>query len=401
MKRSDIPQLPDTPGVYLFKAPDGEILYVGKATSLKDRVRSYFNPDLLETRGPLLVRMVNEAGSIDHEETETVIEALILEASLIKRHMPRFNTKEKDDKSFTYVLITKEEVPRVLVVRGRDLIKSPDKYKAQYVFGPFPQGASVKEALRLLRKIFPFFSTERRASSSKMAQGKVVFNRQLGLLPADMEEYQANLRSIQYIFQGKKKQLLKELEREMHDAAKREDFEHATLRRKQLFALTHIQEVSLIKKERRAPQVVHGFRIEAYDVAHLSGTNTVGVMTVIEDGEIEKAAYRKFTVRTATNNDPASLKELLERRLAHPEWAFPQLIVVDGGEIQKRTAERVLHQRGHAIPVVSVVKDEHHKPRDVLGAKAMVATHRDDILLANAEAHRFAIGFHRQRRSVI
>lgn len=401
MTRNDLPDLPDNPGVYRFKAVDGEVLYVGKATSLKDRVRSYFNPDLFDTRGPLLVRMITEAVSVDVEETETVIEALILEASLIKRYMPRFNTKEKDDKSFTYVLITKEEVPRILVVRGRDLLKSPEKYKAQYVFGPFPQGASVKEALRLLRKIFPFFSNERRASLSKVMQGKLIFNRQLGLLPADMAEYQANLRSIQYIFQGKKKELLKELEREMHKAARVEDFEHATLRRKQLFALTHIQEVSLIKKERRAPDAVHGFRIEAYDVAHLSGTNTVGVMTVIEDGEIEKGAYRKFTVRSVTNNDPAALQELLERRLAHPEWSFPQLIVVDGGEVQKRIAEKVLNQRGHHISVVAVVKDEHHKPRDVLGAKEMISTHRDDILLANAEAHRFALSFHRQRRSVL
>lgn len=401
MTRSDLPDLPDTPGVYRFKAADGEVLYVGKATSLRDRVRSYFNPDLFDTRGPLLVRMIDEAVSVEAEETETVIEALILEASLIKRYMPRFNTKEKDDKSFTYVLITKEEVPRILVVRGRDLLKSPEKYKAQHVFGPFPQGAAVKEALRLLRKIFPFFSNERRSSLSKVIQGKLIFNRQLGLLPADMNEYRANLRSIQYIFQGKKRELLKELEREMHEAAAVEDFEHAALRRKQLFALTHIQEVSLIKKERRAPDAVHGFRIEAYDAAHLSGTNTVGVMTVIEDGEIEKGAYRKFTVRSVTNNDPAALKELLERRLAHPEWPFPQLIVVDGGEVQKRTAEKVLHQRGHHISVVAVVKDEHHKPRDVLGAKEMVSAHRDDILLANAEAHRFALSFHRQRRSVL
>src|SRR4051812_233519 len=112
--------LPDAPGVYFFKKK-GVILYIGRATSLRDRVRSYFGNDLIHTRGSLLVDMVTQADHIDWQETGSVLEAIILETNLIKEHMPHYNTKEKDDKSFNYVIITEEQFPRVLLIRGRSL----------------------------------------------------------------------------------------------------------------------------------------------------------------------------------------------------------------------------------------------------------------------------------------
>ena len=117
VKRANIPNLP---GIYLFKK-GGDILYIGKATSLKDRVRSYFSSDLIGTRGPLILDMVFKADKIDFIKTDSVLEALILESELIKKHQPKYNTKEKDNKSFNYVIITKENFPRVLIVRGRNL----------------------------------------------------------------------------------------------------------------------------------------------------------------------------------------------------------------------------------------------------------------------------------------
>ena len=194
----------------------------------------------------------------------------------------------------------------------------------------------------------------------------------------------------------------------MKTAAKNLKFEDANRIKKMIFALTHIQDVALLKENflRSSASSLYGsepFRIEAYDVAHISGTNVVGVMVVIEDNEPKKSDYRKFKIKTSTNDDNASLEEMLIRRLRHPEWPMPKLIVVDGGIAQVHTAEKVLGERGIDIPVVGVVKDEHHKPKDFLvGKKSRItpalSVFDRTILLANSEAHRFAIGFHRQLR---
>ena len=171
--------LPDKPGVYFFLGPRKEILYIGKATSLKDRTRSYFASDLSETRGGLIVKMVDEARSIDFRVTDSVLEALLLEADLIKKFQPRYNTKEKDDKSFNCVVITKEDFPRLLVVRKKDIDFSSlrtTNYQLQTIFGPFPHGAQLKDALKIIRKIFPY-----RDAKCDLNQGKPCFNRQIGL----------------------------------------------------------------------------------------------------------------------------------------------------------------------------------------------------------------------------
>jgi excinuclease ABC subunit C len=179
MKKQDLVQfnLPDTPGCYFFRDADNKILYIGKATSLKSRVRSYFDTDLINTRGLKVVSMVKAASSVTFTETQSVLEALILEAQLIKQHQPYFNTKEKDDKSFYGVVITKEDFPRVLLVRMRDLEKKVPVELQKYIFGPFTNGNSIKEALKITRKIFPF------RDKCEIGQSKPCFNAQLGLCP--------------------------------------------------------------------------------------------------------------------------------------------------------------------------------------------------------------------------
>lgn len=403
-------KLPDNPGVYIFRGSKREILYIGKATSLKSRVASYFRRDLIATRGPILVGMVETAKSVDHIETDSVLEALILEAHLIKKHQPPFNTKEKDNKSFNYVVITKEEFPRVITMRGREI--DIDASNIKYSFGPFPQGSVLREALNIVRKIFPF------RDKCKIGAGRPCFNAQIGLCPSvcsgaiSKTEYAKNIRRIKLFFEGKKKTLVSGLERDMKTAAKNLKFEDANRIKKMIFALTHIQDVALLKENFLRSSATslfssESFRIEAYDVAHISGTNVVGVMVVIEDNEPKKSNYRKFKIKTSTNNDDnASLEEMLIRRLNHPEWPMPKLIVVDGGIAQVHTAEKVLGERGIDIPVVGVVKDEHHKPKDFLvGKKSRITPALSifdrAILLANNEAHRFAIGFHRQLRGKI
>lgn len=401
--------LPDLSGVYFFLGEDGKILYIGKATSLRDRVRSYFSQDIAVTRGPKIVRMLKLVADVKWRTTDSVLEALLLESHLIKKHQPPYNTDEKDDKSYSYVVITKEKFPRVLLMRGRDINTSlaSDATSGvgfgtlKYLFGPFPQGGSLREALKIVRRIFPFRDT------CVPLSGKPCFNHQIGLCPGvcvgkvTPQEYAKTIRNIRFFFEGKKKSLVKKLESEMKEAAKKQEFEKANELKKTLFALGHIRDVALLKKDFLSPSIGEGrvsFRIEAYDAAHLSGKNVVGVMTVVEDGRPEKGEYRKFKIRNESGNDLASLEEMLSRRLNHPEWRLPDLIVVDGFDLQIRTAERILRERALNIPVVSVVKDASHKPKDILRNKNMAEKHHDAILLANNEAHRFAITFHRARR---
>lgn len=412
MQREDLKKfdLPDCPGVYLFTYGKGKakkVLYVGKATSLRDRVRSYFDIELIATRGPRIVDMVTKANGISYEATPTVLEALVREAALIREHMPPANAMGKDDKTFLYAVITDEEIPRVLAVRGAEIdmkarrnILTGEAYKA--VHGPFPSGYQLREGLKLIRRIFPFYDTQKPVGEgNKHLKAKVEFNRQIGQYPKDMSrsEYLRSIRNVSLYLSGRVKALRAQLERDMKAFAKEERFEEAAQARKQLFALDHIQDVSLIKEDRGENA---GPRIEAYDTAHISGTNAIGVMTVVENGMPQKKDYRTFRIRgyggKSTNDDIASLKEILSRRLGHPEWPLPKAFIVDGGKTHKKAAEEVLKEAGIGLPVIAVVKDEKHRPREVLGGMRAGVSDADAVL-ANSEAHRFSITKHRQARS--
>lgn len=390
-------RLPDSPGVYFFRDARKKILYIGKATSLRDRVRSYFSPDLADTRSPLIKAMVRNAVSITVQETGSVLEALLLEAQLIKKHKPPHNTGGKDDKSHNFVVITDEKFPRVLIKRGRDLTKKKTKEKPKYIFGPFPHGTQLKEAIKIIRKIFPFRDTC--TPNSK----KPCFNRQIGLCPGvcsdeiTERDYKKVIRNIRLLFEGKKGSLLKALEKEMVLAAHKLEFEEAQKIKETIFALNHIQDIALIKDA--SFKTLDNLRIEAYDIAHLSGMFVVGVMTVVEGGETQKSEYKKFKIKGFQGaDDTKALREILERRLTHPEWQLPKLIVVDGAMAQKNAAEQVLRDAGIKIPVVAVVKNERHKPKDILGDKSIKDEYEKQIILANAESHRFALSFHRKSR---
>jgi excinuclease ABC subunit C len=450
--------LPDKPGVYFFYAGKN-ILYVGKATSLRSRVKSYFVKELVNTRGPLILDMVTLATSIKWQETDSVLEALILEVNLIKKYQPKYNTKEKDNKSFNYVCITKnpsrpplnrgggnaggpsnkedlgiyKTLPKVLVIRGRGL----NKKLYDKVYGPFPNGGQLKEALRIIRKIFPFIDEQSSKKNNKE------FYEQLGLVPSinsshppleragvnanhsqfieGINEYKKNIKNIKLFFEGKKKSIITNLKKEMFMYAKKREFEKAGIVKKKIFALAHINDISLIKNELsqgnafekvlgrggREPAPDHFqkhfpaplYRIEAYDIAHLSGKDMVGVMTVIENKELLKSEYRKFIIRTKDKaNDTGALEEVLSRRLRHSEWGLPDLIVMDGAQAQRNIAQSVLARFQFKIPVVSVVKDDKHKPKAIIGDELIIKNYKKEILLINHEAHRFAITFHKKRR---
>jgi excinuclease ABC subunit C len=378
-------------------------MYIGKATSLRSRVRSYFANDIKEKRSELISNMVAEAATVEVTATESVLEALILETNLIRSHKPRYNTRSKDDKSYNHLVITNEAWPRVLVVRGKDLTEQFNEKEIKYHFGPFPSGGLLREALKIVRKLFQYYDTKEPVGSekTKLARGKVDFNRQIGLFPnhTDKASYDRTIRHLRLFFEGKKREIIKELTRDMMKAAKQEHFEEAGRIKRQVFALEHIQDIALIKAERATPRTGQTVRIEAYDIAHLDGKDMVGVMTVVEGSEPQKDEYRKFKIKTLKDaNDPAALKEVLTRRLAHPEWPFPNIIVVDGNEVQKRTAELLLAEHSLLVPVVAVVKDDRHKASRLLGPTALIDAHKLEILHANAESHRFAITYFRQKQ---
>lgn len=381
--------IPKEPGVYFFKKGK-EILYIGKATSLKDRVRSYFSDDIIHTRGSRIIDMVSLADSVDFETTETVLEALIKEANLIKKYEPKYNIKEKDNKSYSYVCVTKDSLPKIVVERGRTISFKDKTYDS--IYGPFPSQQKLFVALKIIRKIFPFVTDK---TGSKLYA-------QIGLEP-DMNKdnfmdiYKKNIRNIKLFFQGKKSALIKTLEKDMMTYAKKLQFERANQIKKQIFALEHINDVALIDDEKIKDGI--SFRMEAFDVAHMKGSNSVGVMTVMENGSVQKSEYRKFILRnTPKGDDLKGLVEILTRRFKHSEWPLPDMIVIDGGKTHLKTAESFFQSIGLEIEIVSVVKDDKHKAREVLGEdKDSIKKYTKDIILLNSEAHRFAIEFYRKK----
>lgn len=414
-----IKNFPDTPGIYFFKK-GSRLLYIGKATSLKDRVKSYFSKHSAEARGPLILEMLGKATSLNFEETESVLEALLLETRLIKKYQPSYNTISKDDKSYNHMVITKEEFPRVLLVREKALAQEFSPEKLLYDIGPFPHGLKLKEALKIIRKIFPFRDictpllsppVQHRVLHRGTKRG--CFNAEIGLCPGvcrgaiSSKEYKKEIRKLILFLEGNKKKLLRTLEREMKTEAQFMRFEEALKLKRKIFALKHVNDIGLIKKSDFSSALFSAesgssprrFRAEGYDIAHFAGREMVGVMTVLEDGRAAKNEYRKFRIRGFTqSNDPGALREILSRRFAHHEWQFPNLLVVDGNKVQKDVAESVLKEHGRNIPVVAVVKDKRHKPRAILGDKKIARERHDEILLANAEAHRFALSYHHQKR---
>ncbi|MEI8096686.1 MAG: GIY-YIG nuclease family protein [Candidatus Moraniibacteriota bacterium] len=410
--------LPEVPGVYFFLDEKKGLLYIGKATSLRDRVKSYFSRDISATRGPKISLMLDRARFIAYTKTESVLEALILETNLIKKHQPSHNTDAKDDKSYNSVVITNEKFPCVLIVRGRDILKKNQEsgiknHKYKKVFGPFPSGGGLREAMKIVRKLFPFrdkcmpansqqLTVNRQQETENKKESRACFNRQIGLCPGvctgeiSAREYGKIINNIRLFFEGHKNTVVKELKKEMRGAVKKLEFERANEIKKTLFGLQHIQDVALIKDDVRE---INAHRIEAYDVAHLGGSSSVGVMTVVQNSKSNSSEYRQFKLRGEHNgNDLTALEEILIRRLKHKEWPLPELLVVDGSLLQSAVAEKVLSLAGLSLSIVGVVKNSRHQPERLIGPEALTKRFKKEILLANSEAHRFAITFHRKRR---
>jgi excinuclease ABC subunit C len=356
--------LPRSPGVYFHKDADGKIIYVGKAAILKNRVRQYFQknrPHDVKTEV-----LVAEIVDTDWVTVETEIDALFLESEMIKRYKPRYNVLLRDDKSQLFVRINMPDAyPHVSFTRW------PQDDGAEY-YGPYYNGWAVKKALRYLRRAFPY-------STHESMPKRVCLQYHLGLCPGVEEQkisstdYKVTLRKLVRYLKGERKSLARDIETEMKAAAAHKDFELAVKKRNQLHDLKELQRQVLfsdrefldISKDhalvglRELLQLAKiPYRIEGYDISHMSGTNNVASMVVATNGLADKAEYRKFKMQIPGNNDFAHMHEVISRRFSgkHAEWSTPDLLLIDGGKGQLQSALKALAEKGVSVPAVGLAK---------------------------------------------
>lgn len=320
-----INNIPNKTGVYYFLDKNKKILYIGKATNLKDRVKSYFGDNIGSARGLKIIKMLTLIDDIKYKDTDSVLEALLLENQLIKKYNPLYNSKEKDDKSYSCVVIKKEKYPRVIIQRMRDYEATHNR--GDIMYGPFTSISQLRDIMRIIRKIFPY-RDNCQIGEKDNTNNKPCFNYQLGLCPGvcvgqiTESEYKNRIKYIKKLFQGNINNLVRELKKDMNEYAKDKKFEQAAEIRNSIFAITHIRDTSLIKKEymlnTNIADTIYN-RIEGYDVAHISGSNRVGVMVVMQDNRIKKSEYRKFKLIENINDDYMGLAEILRRRFSHQE----------------------------------------------------------------------------------
>ena len=325
--KQKLSKLPVAPGVYFHKNTVGEIIYVGKAAVLKNRVRQYFQKTHKDVKTEALVR---EIADTDWIVVDTEMDALFLESEMIKRYMPKWNILLRDDKTVSYVRINmKDEVPYVSFTRN------PMDDKATYI-GPFYGKSAVEKAVRVLRRIFPYYIHP--------YNGKKTLDTDLGLTPGievgktSVKDYKRNLRKLIRYLEGDREKLLKELEKTMLNESSKGNYELAAEARNQLFGLRELKKkivfsdkeflnISNDQALRQLQELLNlsepPRRIEGYDISHQSGVNTVGSMVVFINGTAARSEYRKFKVRTSTSDDLKSLREVISRRLKHKEWEYP------------------------------------------------------------------------------
>ena len=408
-------------GIYLFSDEKGKILYVGKAKNLRKRVSSYFLKNIgLGTKTSILVSQIARIKTII---TDSEIEAFLLENSYIKKYKPKYNIKLTDDKAYPMVKITiKDEFPKVLLARR------PDDKNSIY-FGPFPNASNaLRVVLKSIRKIFPYQSVPNHGK-------RICLYHHLGLCPCPAVfnspelklEYRKNIRHIIDFLNGKTKKIIRDLERERDVLSKNEDFERANLLQNQINAIElitgqpyrkeldtnlnpnlasdlrekEIQELMNILNQNKA-EIKSLQRIECFDVSNISGTNPTGSMVTFINGEKDGDWYRRFKIKTLNSpNDSGMMEEVLTRRLTHEGWAYPDLIIVDGGKGQVSTAIKVLQNLKLKIPIIGLAKREETIVTSDL--KEISLPKNSDalklVMRIRDEAHRFAITYHRKLRS--
>lgn len=402
--QAKIKALPLTSGVYLMKNADGKIIYIGKAVSLRKRVQSYFRKTQTMSKTDQLVAEIRDIDTLD---THSEAQALILEANLVKEHLPKYNFDLRDDKSYPLIEVTGETFPRIEIVRPRV------KNKTSHYYGPYVDSRLIREALGILRKIFHFRTCD-------PFPKKECLDFHIGLCQApcigkiSREEYLRNIRSVCLILEGKKDELYRTLKSEMETLSREKNFEQAAKIRDQLQAIgalysgspdvNYYKEAEQLQRALGLPRMPE--RIEGFDISNIMGEQSVGSMVSFLMGKPDKSQYRRFRIKEVAGIDDfkmiAEIVRRRYRRLKQEGLAFPDLIVIDGGKGQLSAACHELEKLSVSIPIISLAKREEEiflpgkrKPvilsRQSLGLKLLQRL-RD-------EAHRFALSYHRNLRA--
>lgn len=416
--------LPSASGVYLFRDEEGTLLYIGKALDLRKRVPSYFHQkaDL----GPKTRHLVSQIGEIEVQKTDSEMEALLLEADLIKRLKPRYNQRWKDDKSYPVLEIGKEDFPRVRLTRGGS--------ESSSVFGPFPK-MGAREIKKSLRILFPFRDCSRAKFERYEDLGRGCLYQNLGLCPAPCvgalseKQYAGQIRALKRFLKGKGE--IGDLKEKMEKASRERNFERAARLRDRWKALERARRPGLARHfegnlnlpaDRRSGELgalkkILGLekrprRIEAYDVSGTGGEEKTGSMVVFESARVRKSDYRKFKIKSVEGvDDPGCLREVLVRRLAYLEkegtgdesfGTVPDLILVDGGKGQLSAAQGALEKKGMEIPVAALAKRKESLYFGDWEESSLSGPEEEPALRLvqriRDESHRFALSYHRKLR---
>ena len=320
--------------------------------------------------------MVQTAVNIKYEVCDSLLEAIILEAKYIKKYWPKYNIKDRDDRSFIYIVIPKTTFPKPLIVRGKDLKKFP--VSTAKIFGPYQSFYLIQNALKLIRHLFPY-------SICQINSGKACFDYQIGLCPGacigkiSAKDYQKNIKNIILLLSGNKARLIKKLIKENPEKAK---------------ALRHLQDVSLLNKEDNLRERKVS-RIEGYDISHHGGKESYGSMVVFENGEANRNEYRLFKIKDSPEgDDERALAEVLTRRFKHQEWSYPELIMIDGGSPQISFIDKLFQKNNINVPIVGISKFGGDKlvysAKSNKSLRALTENIKPTLLRLREEAHRFA-----------
>jgi len=415
--KNKISGLPKGPGIYAFFKKK-EILYIGKAINIKERIKSHFQQP--SYKDDIFIDKTDKIGII---KTGSEIEALILEAKLIKKYQPKFNVIWRDDKNYFYVVFTKEDFPRIFITHQIPKNKALNKYA-----GPFVDGKAVKQTLKIIRKTFPYRSCNILPKNpclwyqlKRCPAPCLLKNRLAEQIPKiskkTKKECQKNALNILKIFKGKKEKLLRDLKEKMKKEAELKNFEEAGQIRDQIRSLEKIMAHRIILSEEKEGfiweriknylQLILNdkkdfYRIEAYDISNFQGKEATGALIVFTEGKPNKSLYRRFKIKFSENkpDDILMLKEVLKRRLKHKEWPLPDLILIDGGKGQLNLALREIKNK--KIKIMALAKKHNelflpHQKKPIL-LKKLDSELSNLILRLRDEAHRFAIEYHRKLR---
>lgn len=374
--------MPSQPGVYWFLGENKKILYVGKAKNLKKRVRSYRNLKRLSTRKQQLVK---EAAQLKHQVLDSELEALLVEAELIRIHQPQYNILLKDDKSPIYVHISDDDYPQIQMVRRKEIYKQDLKGT---ILGPFKSAYQLKQVLHLARKIFTWCDKAASRINRRTKDNlQPCFYYHIDQCPGacvdqiSAEDYQKNIEQLILFLKGKKRKVLSQLKNKMEQAANKLEYEQAGKIKKKIEIIKQVTDPkyrlkpdlilpklhqsqaknSLIHLKRiltdfiDIPRHYQLDRIEGYDASNIQGKNAAVSMVCFTDGQPDKSNYRLFNIRSIdTPNDYQMIKEAVARRQKHPEWGKPKLTVIDGGKGQLRAALSIW---GWSSPIISIAKN--------------------------------------------